>query len=74
MLHAEQRAHELRREIAVTEECLAQVQSLIGRNGMPAETRVIYDSLLAERLRLCGQLEVAEFAILAAGNRVSGHG
>jgi hypothetical protein len=64
MLYAEQKAHELRREIAVTDDILRDLGPLLGRPGMP-ETRTAYEALLSERARLCGQLEVAEIAILS---------
>jgi hypothetical protein len=52
----------------------AEVRPLLGRNGLPPETTVVYRELLAERMRLCGQLEVAEIAILSGTSaRVSWH-
>jgi hypothetical protein len=65
MLYAEQKAHELRREIAVTDDCLAAVRPLVGRAGLPAETTAVYRELLAESMRLCGELEANEHAILS---------
>jgi hypothetical protein len=64
MLHAEQKAHELRREIAGTEAGLAEVQPLIGRPGMPAETLAVYNALCAERARLFGELASIEIELL----------
>jgi hypothetical protein len=64
MLYAEQKAHELRREIAVTDDCLSQVQSLIGRKGIPAEALAVYNALCAERARLFGELEAVEIELL----------
>ena len=64
MSHAEQKARELRRALAVIDDCLAEVQPLLGQPGMPAETPAVYNSLLTKRAQLLGELEAAEIELL----------
>jgi hypothetical protein len=64
MLHAEQKVRELRRALSVIDDCLAEVQLLLGQPGMPAETPAVYNSLLTKRAQLLGELEAAEIELL----------